>query len=158
MSKSFAMEFLQMKAFIYVQVFVITLSVSLACAQTSHGSLRGQVTDPSGAAITNADVVLTLASGPAIHATTNSRGEYNFRNLPAGKYMLNVIAPGFTVYENDQVEIAEQPMLLNVPLSIAVAQQKVQVSDTAPTIDVNPSNNAGAITISGKELDALPDD
>jgi hypothetical protein len=34
----------------------------------------------------------------------------------------------------------------------------VQVSDTAPTVDVNPSNNAGAIVISGKELEALPDD
>ena len=147
-----------MKAFIYLQVFLLALSVSLASAQAEHGSLRGQVTDPSGAAITGADVVLTPASGTAIHATTNSRGEYNFRNLPPGKYMLNVVATGFTVYENDQVQIAGQPMLLNVPLSIAVAQQRVQVSDTAPTIDVNPSNNAGAITISGKELDALPDD
>jgi hypothetical protein len=43
-------------------------------------------------------------------------------------------------------------------MAIEVEQQKVQVSDTAPTIDVNPSNNAGAITISGKELEALPDD
>ena len=34
----------------------------------------------------------------------------------------------------------------------------MQVSDTAPTVDVNPNNNAGAITISGKELEALPDD
>src|ERR1035441_9308594 len=43
-------------------------------------------------------------------------------------------------------------------MSIEVDLQKVQVSDTAPTIDVNPSSNAGAIVISGKELDALPDD
>ncbi len=41
---------------------------------------------------------------------------------------------------------------------IEVEQQKIQVSDTAPTIDVNPANNAGAIVISGKELEALPDD
>ena len=34
----------------------------------------------------------------------------------------------------------------------------MQVSDTAPTVDVNPTNNAGAIVISGKELEALPDD
>ena len=36
--------------------------------------------------------------------------------------------------------------------------QKVQVTDTAPTVDVNPASNAGAITISSKELEALPDD
>ncbi len=43
-------------------------------------------------------------------------------------------------------------------MAIEVETQKVQVSDTAPTVDVNPSNNAGAIVISGKELEALPDD
>src|SRR6202007_59406 len=43
-------------------------------------------------------------------------------------------------------------------MTIEVETQKVQVSENAPTIDVNPNNNAGAITISGKELEALPDD
>src|ERR1700740_1149377 len=43
-------------------------------------------------------------------------------------------------------------------MTIEVETQKVQVSENAPTVDVNPNNNAGAITISGKELEALPDD
>jgi hypothetical protein len=43
-------------------------------------------------------------------------------------------------------------------MSIEVETQKVQVSESAPTVDVNPSSNAGAIVISGKELEALPDD
>ena len=72
---------------------------------------------------------------------------------------MNVIAPGFSVYENDNVVIGAGPaMLLNVPMAIEVEEQKIQVSDTSPTVDVNPDNNAGAITISGKELEALPDD
>src|SRR6202011_624749 len=71
---------------------------------------------------------------------------------------LNVIAQGFTIYENDDVEIGDQPLRLNIPLTIEVEQQKIQVSDTSPTIDVNPASNAGAIIISGKELEALPDD
>ena len=83
---------------------------------------------------------------------------YEFKGLPPGKYTLNVIAQGFTVYENDNVTIADQPLRLNVQLVIAVEEQKIQVSDTAPTVDVNPANNAGAIVLSGKELEALPDD
>ena len=75
-----------------------------------------------------------------------------------GKYTLNVIAQGFTVYENDNAAIADQPLRLNIQLTIAVEEQKIQVSDTAPTVDVNPGNNAGAIVLSGKELEALPDD
>lgn len=83
---------------------------------------------------------------------------YEFKALSAGNYTLTVAAQGFTLYENDKVVIGDQPLRLNVALAIEVEQQKVQVSDTAPTIDVNPANNAGAITISGKELEALPDD
>ena len=71
---------------------------------------------------------------------------------------MNVIAQGFTIYENDNLEIANQPLRLNVQLTIAVEEQKIQVSDTIPTVDVNPANNAGAIVLSGKELEALPDD
>ena len=54
--------------------------------------------------------------------------------------------------------VADQPLRLNVTMDIEVETQHVQVSETAPTIDVNPNNNAGAIVISGKELEALPDD
>src|SRR5271170_314621 len=125
------------------------------------GTLRGQVTDPSGAAIANANVVMTPAaiSSSPITAQANGQGLYEFKGLAAGQYSLTVVAQGFSVYENDNVVITtDQPLRLNVTMAIEVEQQKIQVSDTAPTVDVNPEGNAGAITISGKELEALPDD
>src|SRR5271155_3169048 len=127
-------------------------------APTGSSALRGQVTDPSGAAITGATVVLTPDTGSPVAGQTNAQGNYEFKAVAAGKYSLTAVAQGFTLYENDNVVIADQPLRLNVSMVIEVEQQKVQVSDTAPTVDVNPSNNAGAITISGKELEALPDD
>jgi hypothetical protein len=152
----------QMKAEKYVRYFVIvslfSLSASAVLAQTGSGVLRGQVTDPSGAAISRASVIMTPATGSPIVVQSNGQGMYEFKSLPPGKYILTVAAPGFTLYENDNVMIADQPLRLNVSMGIEVEQQKVQVSDTAPTIDVNPANNAGAIVISGKELEALPDD
>src|ERR1022692_3525897 len=134
---------------------------SIAAAQTASGALRGQVNDPSGAAIPNANVVLTPAatSSTPIKTQANGQGQYEFNGLAPGQYTLNVVTQGFAVYENDNVVIAaDQPMRLNVAMAIEVEQQKVQVSDTVPTVDVNPANNAGTIVISGKELDALPDD
>lgn len=127
-------------------------------AQIPSGALRGQVTDPSGAAIPGATVVMTPENGKPISVQSNAQGFYEFKSLPAGKYSLTVAAPGFSLYQNDNVVVADQPLKLNVAMAIEVETQKVQVSDTAPTIDVNPANNAGAITISGKELEALPDD
>ena len=129
--------------------------------QTASGVLRGQVVDPSGAAIANANVVLTpgAASSKPIPTQSNGQGQYEFKGLYTGTYTLTIVATGFSVYENDNVVIAgDQPQRLNVSMDIEVEQQKIQVSDTAPTVDVNPANNAGAIVISGKELEALPDD
>lgn len=134
------------------------LSVSAALAQAPAGALRGQVTDPSGAAITGATAVMTPATGNPVTAQTDSQGFYEFKALAQGKYSLTVVAQGFTLYENDNVVIAAQPLRLNVSMVIEAQQEKLNVSDTAPTIDVNPANNAGAIVISGKELEALPDD
>jgi hypothetical protein len=140
--------------------FCGTLATSQTAAQSATGALRGQVSDPSGAAIANADIVLTpsAASSTPIKTQSNGQGQYEFKALAPGQYTLNAIAPGFSIYENDNVAITNQPLLLNIPMAIEVEQQKIQVSDTAPTVDVNPSNNAGAIVISGKELEALPDD
>ena len=131
---------------------------SAAPSASTTGALRGQVTDPSGAVIAGASVIMTPATGSPIVVQSNAQGLYEFKTLPAGKYVLSVAAPEFTLYENDNVVIASQALRLNVTMAIEVETQKVQVSDTAPTVDVNPSNNAGAIVISGKELEALPDD
>jgi hypothetical protein len=135
-----------------------TQAQAQAPAQAPTGNLHGQVTDPTGAAITGATAVMTPDTGSPVTATSNGQGYYEFKSLPPGKYSLTVVAQGFNLFENDNVVITEQALRLNIPMTIEVAEQKVNVSDTAPTVDVNPANNAGAIVISSKELDALPDD
>jgi hypothetical protein len=148
-----------MKVQNYLAILVVLFSVSASAVfAQSAGALRGQVTDPSNAAIADASVIMTPENGSPIVVQSNAQGLYEFKSLAAGKYILTVAATGFTLFENDNVVITDQPLRLNVSMTIAVETQKVQVSDTAPTIDVNPTNNAGAIVISGKELEALPDD
>jgi hypothetical protein len=138
--------------------FLLTAFSLSLIAQNPAGALRGQVTDPSGAIIPGATVVMAPATGAAITTQSDGAGMYEFKSLPPGKYSLTAAAPGFAMYENRNIVVSAQPLRLNIAMTIEVETQKVQVSDTAPTIDVNPSNNAGAITISGKELEALPDD
>jgi hypothetical protein len=151
------MKLKQYLCFVFIAL-LFSLPVAVISAQTVSGVLRGQVTDPSGAAIPNASVIMTPATGSPIVIQSNGQGLYEFKTLATGKYTLTVAAPGFSLYENDNVVIADQPLRLNSVMAIEVETQKVQVSDTAPTVDVNPANNAGAIVLSGKELDALPDD
>lgn len=148
---------------LFLQILVVFLPAQAPAAQqaaVSGAALRGTVTDPSGAAIASADVIMTpsATTGAPVTTKTNGTGAYEFLGLAPGKYSLTVNASGFSVYENDNVVISGQALRLNIPMAIEVEQQQVQVSDTAPTVDVNPQNNAGAIVISGKELEALPDD
>jgi hypothetical protein len=145
-------------------LFAVLLALLLALpglnAQTAGGTLRGQVTDPSGSFITNATVIVTTSGGDAITATTNRDGIYEFKNLAPGKYGVKVIAEGFAAFESSSVEIlAAQIQKLDVPLTIEVREEKVTVTDqAAAALDTNPANNAGAIVLQGKDLEALSDD
>src|SRR5271168_658941 len=104
-----------------------TAPTSPAATPAAAGILRGQVTDPSGAAIANATVVMTPAAISSTPITTqaNGQGLYEFKALPAGQYTLTVVAQGFAVYENDNVVITtDQPLRLNVAMAIQVEEQK----------------------------------
>ena len=129
-------------------------------AQTATGTLRGQVTDPSGSVVANATVIVTTPAGNAITATTNREGIYEVKNLASGKYGVKVIAQGFALFETSDVQILSgQIEKLDVPLTIEVREEKVTVTDqAAAALDTNPANNAGAIVLQGKDLEALSDD
>ena len=127
-------------------------------AQTTAGTLRGQVTDPSGAAVANATVLVTTAA-VANTAMTNRDGVFEVTGLAPGKYGVKVIADGFKAFEQPEVTIAAgQVQRLTVQLTIQVQEEKVEVTDTTTKVDVNPANNAGAIVMQGKDLEALSDD
>src|SRR5258705_2580490 len=65
------------------------------CAQVPVGGLRGQVTDPSGAAVAGATVAGLPAEGASSTATTNRDGIFEVKPLAPGKYTLQGFAPRF---------------------------------------------------------------
>ena len=128
-------------------------------AQGNTATVHGQVTDPSGAAVPNATVQVT---GPKQNATaqTGRDGDYEVKGLAPGKYTVKADAKGFNEYLNDSVEVAAgQNLKVDVPLAIQVEEQKVEVTaEGGGQLSVSPENNAGAIVLSGKDLDQLSDD
>ena len=137
----------------------LLLMTATAVAQTGGAMLRGQVTDPSGAAITTAKISATTADGKAHTAVTDREGRYELKSLPPGTLTLKATAPGFADFETDYVEIkAAQAQQLDIPLAIKVEAEKVTVETETNKVDVNPADNAGSIILSGKDLDQLSDD
>jgi hypothetical protein len=129
-------------------------------AQTATGTLRGVVTDPSGAVVPQATVSLTTPRGQSVSTTTSNReGSYELKGIAPGSYNVNATAKGFAVFGREDVAIAAgQAQRLDIPLEIEVEQRNVTVEEEAPTVQVAPENNASSIIIKGKDLEALSDD
>ena len=147
------------------RIFGIVLIFILVCAdvlsaQSGTGAVHGQVTDPSGAAVPDATVEVTSEAGKASTTKSGRDGTYQVRGLAPGKYTVKAGAKGFQEYQSDEIQLAEgQTQKIDIPLSIAVEQQKVEVTAEAGTqLSVSPENNASTIVISGKDLDELSDD
>lgn len=135
----------------------LMLGVQSLAAQETAGALRGQVTDQLGAVIVGVTITMRDANGAAATANTNGEGVYVFSNLSAGRYTLRASARGFAVYENAAVAItAGNRAMLDIQLKVTIDEQKLTVPERAP-VSTEPDNNAGAIVLRGKELDALPD-
>jgi hypothetical protein len=144
--------------FIVVMLFAVAGLFGTAVGQ-STGTLRGTVTDPSGAVVVGATVAVVTPDGKTLPATTGKNGVYELKNLQPGKYTVTANAQGFAVFVQDEVEVsAGASKLFNISLEISVEQQELDVKENSAQVDVNPASNAGAMVLSGKDLDALSDD
>src|SRR6267154_3204143 len=149
-----------LKRFFHLVLISFCLSTVLF-AQSGEVSLRGQVTDQSGAIVPHIPVTLIGPGGVTREATTDdSDGLYVFRDLPAATYTLRVNVPGFAPVEKTGVVIGRgQPQVSDIRLSVVMEQQEFTVKeDDAPSVSVSSANNASAVTLQGDDLQALSDD
>ncbi len=143
----------------FFAVAVAVLSCVVPAVAQQGGGLRGTVTDPTGAVIPGATVVLQSATSAKYTATSGADGTYVLRGVPAGTYQLNVVAGGFASYMRPAVQVAADAVRsLDVKMQIELQQEQVEVSDNGSALDTNAASNASALVIKGKDLDALSDD
>src|ERR1700716_1906264 len=76
--------------------FLLLLTPPAVHAQSYAGSVRGTVTDPSGAAVAGATVTLrNVGNNATVTATTTDQGAYTFPNVNVGVYEIRVASPSF---------------------------------------------------------------
>ncbi len=134
-------------------------------AQTSApaaatATLRGHITDPSGALIPGAGVVVSTASGASAGSVSaDASGAYEVRGLVTGSYTVKVTYNGFAPFQSQPIAlVAGQAKRIDVTMAVAVEQQNVVVTDESPAVSVEASGNANAVVLKNKDLDALSDD
>ena len=140
-------------------IFIFCLSLVQAFAQAGTGALQGKVSDPSGAVVQKATVTAVGPDGKKSTATTNAQGLYELKGLAPGSYTVTVTANGFADDTEPSVKVAAgMPQEFDIGLQIAVEKQQLNVEDNTNTVDTSSDNNASALIIKGKDLDALSDD
>jgi hypothetical protein len=125
-------------------------------AQVAGGTLSGSITDPSGAALPNAEVVIkNSATGVAKSVTTNSDGFYSAANLLPGEYEVAVSATGFNtgIKKGITINVGSQPVF-NLTLQIGTVANTVLVSTEAPTVQLTSSEISA--TVSATTVRELP--
>ena len=113
-----------------VLIFVLAiLSLTVARAQQSGGTIAGAVTDPSGAAVAGANVTIrNVATRVERSVPTNEDGLYTAPSLVPGTYEVTVNAPGFSsTVVSDVVLTVGERREVNVALKIGQTSEKVTV-------------------------------
>ena len=108
-----------------------------AADQDPRGALTGRVTDPSGAAVADAEVRATnAATGVAASGRTSAAGVFSIPFLLPGTYSVAVEVQGFRkfVRENIQVRVSET-VEVNVPMEVGDVVETVQVRQETPVLE-----------------------
>ena len=134
------------------------LAASTAAAQSfGAATIHGKVIDESGAAVpgvttTGRSSALQL---PAVTVITDSAGDYTFKSLPPGIYVLRFELSGFqTVVREGIVLSAGFDARVDVTLKVGAVEETVTVSRPSPVVDV--SSTAVSATINREILDVIP--
>jgi hypothetical protein len=127
---------------------VVCGSVFVHAQGTDLGTIRGTVTDSTGAMVANASVtILDLATSTPRAATTNSHGEYQMFGLRSGSYKVSVTAPGMGTTEITGITLnGSDTVSANAVLKVASSQQAIEVTAEAPIIDSEDQTISDTIT------------
>ena len=122
---------------------MVACAICLLCAPmlfgqgTDLGTIRGTVTDSSGALVPNAKVVIVdLSTGSTRETVTNSQGDYQAFGIKPGNYKVSVSAAGMSTTDLTGVVVTGSDVIgANAVLRVAGQSEAVEVTTEAPTIN-----------------------
>jgi len=151
--KSFRVEALR-------AMFAVLLGLAVFCgplaAQTSLGTILGNVSDESGAAIPHVAVTVTNEATSATRTvTTSDGGTYTVPALPAGSYKIQATIKGFREEIQTGVKLdVNQTLRLDLAMKVGEVTQSVEVNGVAATLQTDSSTVA--TTVDNAKVVELP--
>jgi hypothetical protein len=122
-------------------IFILLFASLGALAQSGNaGSVRGTVSDPSGAVVPGGTVTLENArSGLSRTIGVDATGQFDFSNVPFNTYRITVSASGFAPLSKDFELRSAVGMNLKLILQVAAASQTVTVEAGGDLVETDPT-------------------
>src|SRR5579864_2911394 len=140
---------------IVAAVLLLISAFGMAQTTVATGSIVGTASDPSGAAISGAKVVVTnTATGQAISLTTNSAGVYNSGALSPGQYKVQVSAKGFSSLSEVVPVQVGNTATVNAKLQLGQESQVIEVQASSLAVNTEQAEVQGVI--SSSQIENLP--
>src|SRR5437773_7623558 len=145
-----------LKTILVVLVMTVLLCfVRPAFGQAVFGNITGTVTDPSGAAVANAELVITdLERGISYSVKTNSVGNYTQTHLLAGRYQVKVNATGFSEFSAAADVQVDATTRVDAQMKLGKAASTITVTTETPLLKVDRADVSNTLTAS--EVERLP--
>jgi len=125
-------------------------------ASLDRGAISGTVSDPQGAVVPGAKVVVrNVDTGVATNLVTNSAGYYLATELVPGNYAVRIEAQGFSAAEIKGIVVgAGTTVTQDAELKVGATTQSVEVSARAGLVETTSSNFSTGV--SRRYIDNLP--
>ncbi|HKC62236.1 MAG TPA: carboxypeptidase-like regulatory domain-containing protein, partial [Pyrinomonadaceae bacterium] len=138
--------------------FLVAIGCSGSAPAQNRTGLTGTISDELGSSIVGATITLISSDGAQRSSTSNVEGRYSFTDLAPGKFKMRVSAKGFATSGEMEINVTSPSQIrINVTLKVAAIESQVQVN-TDSGLSTEPSGNANKLLITGRDLEALPDD
>jgi Carboxypeptidase regulatory-like domain len=130
------------KALLVKTAVLLALFGAVDAYSQATASLRGIISDPSGAVIPDAVVTIkSVENGTVRRGTTDTQGEYTFLEMPPGNYKLIAEKAGFsTMTKSDVVLLVNTPATLDLKMSLSAAGEIVNVQSEASQINTTDAS------------------
>jgi hypothetical protein len=146
------------RAFRFVlSLVVLTMMVGSALAQTETGQISGKVTDPAGAVVAGATVVVKSAqTGREVTATSDNQGIYTVTSLQPGLYDVTTQSSSFKpTTQRVQVTVGSR-VSLETPLSLTEVSGGTINVVASEGVEVNTQSQELSNVVSGTQIRQLP--
>jgi hypothetical protein len=136
-------------------VLCVVFCVQPLSAQIASTSLRGEITDSSGARVPGATIeIANKAIGLHESHSSDDRGEYQINQIAPGTYNVTVSAPGLAMKSFAVELLVNQPATLNVVLSVEATTNTVIVSSDTASLNTTDASIGNAVN--NATIEALP--